>query len=57
MYDIHTVYKNIAMATKLVAILNKNDEDGYNYLLKLTPNGQAAVIEAYDETGYFLGLM
>jgi len=57
MYDIHTVYKNIAMAAKLVAVLNKNDEDGYNYLLKLTPNGQAAVIEAYDETGYFLGLM
>jgi hypothetical protein len=57
MYDIHTVYNNVEAATKLVEHLNNTDEDGWNYLLTLTTNKQAAVIEIYDETGYFLGLL
>ena len=57
MYEFHTVYKDIAAATDLVAYLTEKDEDGWNYLLTLTSDKSAAVIEIYDETGYFLGLM
>jgi hypothetical protein len=57
MYDFHTIYKDVEKAAILAAYLNEQDEDGWKYQLTLTPNGKAAVIEIYDETGYLVGLL
>jgi hypothetical protein len=56
-YKSHTVYDDLEMATALVAYLSDRDEDGWNYLLTKTSDGKSAVVEMYDETGYFLGLL
>jgi hypothetical protein len=56
-YKSHTVYDDLEMATALVAYLSDRDEDGWNYLLTKTSDGKSAVVEIYDETGYFLGLL
>jgi hypothetical protein len=56
-YKAHTVYDDLEMATALVAYLSDRDEDGWNYLLTKTSDGKSAVVEIYDETGYFLGLL
>jgi len=56
-YKSHTVYDDLEMATALVAYLTERDEDGWNYVLTKTSDGKSAVVEIYDETGYFLGLL
>ena len=53
----HTVYHDVEMATALVAHLTNEDKDGWNYVLTKTTDGKSAVVEIYDETGYFLGLL
>jgi len=53
----HTVFDDIEMATALVAHLEENEKDGWNYLLEVAEDGKSAVIKIYDETGYFLGLL
>ncbi len=56
-YKSHTVYDDLEMAAALVAYLSDRDEDGWNYVLTKTSDGKSAVVEIYDETGYFLGLL
>jgi hypothetical protein len=56
-YKSHTVYNDLEMATALVAYLTDRDEDGWNYVLTKTSDGKSCMIEMYDETGYFLGLL
>lgn len=55
-YEYHTVYDDVEMATALVAHLNEIEDEGWSYKLKTNPNG-TAVVEIYDETDTFVGLL
>lgn len=50
----HTIFATEALAQACADRCAANDEDGYNYVVNVAPNGRA-VIEVYDETGYLLG--
>ena len=50
-----TVYYNIEKAKELADKLQTDENDGWNYLVQVSPNGKSAVIQVYDEEGYLLG--